>query len=93
MKRRITGLLGLLATAMGIQAPSPATFNGVPSAQATSSPNVTKGAQLSPSKAQGAEQRAMVRVFGSGRYRYSDGVIPPFHRVKGKTRAALRPSR
>lgn len=86
-------MFGLLLTAIGIQSPTPASFSGALTVKAISAPSATKGVQLSASQAQGAEQRAFLRVFGSGRSSYSDGVIPPFHRVKGKTRAAQRPSR
>lgn len=91
MFRRLSGLLLAAASLVGISS-APTSAPGAESVRATSAPSTQRGPAQSAQSQSGAVQRAQRRVFGSGYMsRYSGGVIPPFHRVKGKTRAVLRP--
>jgi hypothetical protein len=93
MFRKLSGLLLAAASFVGLSHNAPTPAPGAQSVRATSSPSTQKGASQSAQQQSAAAQRAERRVFGSGYMnRYSGGVIPPFHRVKGKTRAVLRPS-
>lgn len=93
MFRRLSGVLLAAASFVGLSHNAPTSAPSAQSVRATSAPSTQKGATQSAQQQSSAAQRAQKRVFGSGYMsRYSGGVIPPFHKVKGKTRAVLRSS-